>query len=292
MDVDVPLNAVSVAASATEVSNAFTLSHLSSSFALYYEITGDGDIDFFYHVSLDGQNFVKITESIKRGLTKTSGPASDGKGVLHVAVIPCNAIKIEAENTDSSNAATVTAKILQRAGQFGDFPVYDGATNATRTISYPHHEVHGGSAYWAANNATIDNTEVNTVSITTPDTTKWAHLLLCIDATTTGTFEVLEDVTSLSGGSAFTAMNFNRNSSKTSGMTVTTGDTTGTDPITPTGGTTIWSETLGTRGIATTRENASELVLKQNSIYLFRVTSSANSNNCTILLTWYEHTDR
>jgi hypothetical protein len=168
----------------------------------------------------------------------------------------------------------------------------DSSTYARTTIDYGHHEVHGGSAYWCANNATLGNGEINTVSITTPDTEKWAHLLLEITASATATFDVLEDVTSLAGGTSFTPLNFNRNSNNTSGMTCTVGDTPGTDAITPTGGTSIWVETLGTRGITHTRDNAAELILSQDSIYLFRITNGASANNCTILLTWYEHTDK
>jgi hypothetical protein len=103
-------------------------------------------------------------------------------------------------------------------------------------------------------------------------------------------FEILEDVTSFAGGVAFTPLNFNRNSTTTSGATCLRG-ATGADLITPTGGTVIWDETTNAR-IATTRDNASELNLKQNSKYLFRVTNSTASNDVSILLTWYEHTNR
>jgi hypothetical protein len=285
------LNAVTVGTSSTQLSDVVTLADGSHGFTLYYEVSGDGDIDFFYYITVDGINFVKISEAIKRGLTKTSGPGSDGKGVVHVPVIPCEGIKIEAENTDGSNTAVVTAKLLQRKGRFGDFPIYDGPSNATRTIDYAHHEVHDGSAYWAYKTVTLGNGEVSTVGVTTPNTTKWAHLLLKVDLSAAATFDILEDVTSFSGGASFTVLNFNRNSSKTSGLTVITGHT-GSDLITPTGGTTIWTEALGTRGASTSRQNASELILNQNSNYLFRVTNGAASNNTSILLTWYEHTNR
>ena len=168
----------------------------------------------------------------------------------------------------------------------------DSITGAYTIIDYAHHEVHGGSAYWAANNATIGNGELNTVALTTPNIRKWAHLLLEISSTQTATFDILEDVTSFAGGAAFIPLNFNRNSDNTSELTALVGDTTGADPVVPTGGTTIWSETLGTRGIATSRTNASELILKQNSKYLFRITNGVTTNNCTILLNWYEHTNK
>ena len=170
----------------------------------------------------------------------------------------------------------------------------DNATYARTGIDYAHHEVHAGSAYWAANNATLGNGELNTASIVTHNSAKWAHLLLEISSAAVATFEVFEDVTSsdMSGGAAFTPLNFNRNSTNVSLMTAKVGDTVGADQLVPSDGTAIWTESLGTRGIVTTRENGSELILKQNTGYLFRITNGANANNCTILLNWYEHTDR
>ena len=167
----------------------------------------------------------------------------------------------------------------------------DTTTNALGTIDYAHHEVHGGSAYWTYKTATLGNGEISTIGVTTPNTTKWAHLLMRIDLSAAAVLDVLEDVTSFAGGAAFTVLNFNRNSTKTSVMTVITGHT-GSDLITPTGGSAIWVEDLGTRGQQTTRENGSELILKQNSNYLFRITNSTASNLTTILLSWYEHTNK
>ena len=168
----------------------------------------------------------------------------------------------------------------------------DSSTFAMVGIDYAHHEVHDGSAYWAANNATIGNGELNTISIQTPNSEKWLHLLLQVDSSAAAMFDVLEDVTSVASGAPFTPLNFNRNSDNASGATVRVGDTTGADPLVPTGGTTIWNETLGVKGVVTSRTNSSELILEQNSLYLFRITNGATSNNCTILLTWYEHTDK
>ena len=288
---DVCINNETIGTSSTFVSDGISLGGVHNGFSIYVEVTGDGSVDFFHYISLDGRNFVKQTRAIKRGFTKTSGPGGDGKDVFAIPVMPCDAIKIEAENTDGSNAVTVTTKILMRPGNFGDYPVADGSSNAIRFIDYAHHEVHDGSSYWAAVNATLGNGEIATIGFTTPDTTKWAHLLLQVDVNASCLFEVLESVSSFSGGAAFTVRNFDRNSSNTTGMTVITGYT-GSDLITPTGGTTIWSENLGTKGVSTSRSNASELIMKQNTNYLFRVTNGSTSNPMTILLTWYEHTNR
>lgn len=167
----------------------------------------------------------------------------------------------------------------------------DTSTRAFNVIDYAHHEVHGGSAFWAYKTATLGNGEISTIGFVTPDTTKWAHLLMKVDLSAAATLDILEDVTSFAGGAAFTELNFNRNSGTAATCAVTTGHT-GSDLITPTGGSEIWNEDLGTRGVQTSRSNASELIMKQDSNYLFRVTNSTVANNVSILLTWYEHTDK
>jgi hypothetical protein len=133
--------------------------------------------------------------------------------------------------------------------------------------------------------------EVLTMSFTTPNTTKWAHLTMDIQLTASCTLDILEDVTSFAGGVAHTIRNFNRNSAVATGMTITHGHT-GSDLITPTGGSEIYNETLGSRGFQTNRSNGTEMIMKQNSKYLFRITNGASSNSASIVLDWYEHVSR
>ena len=76
----------------------------------------------------------------------------------------------------------------------------DKTTGATTIIDYSHHEVHGGSAYWAFKTVTLGNAEVSTLAVTTSDLTKWAHLILRVDLSSDAVFDILEDVTSFSGG--------------------------------------------------------------------------------------------
>ena len=217
--------------SSTYTSDGIGLRKDVSIFSMYYSISGEGSVDFFAYYSPDGYHFVKDSVALKRGVVA-------GEGMLHLPIIPCDAFKIEAEETAGS-ATTVTVKVVLLPGQFGDFPVYDGITNGIKTIEYAHHEVHDGDAFWCEVAATLGNGEVATIGFVTPNTTEWAHLLLRVDLTAAATFDILEDVTSFDGGAAYTAKNFNRNSTNTSSMTITNGYT-GSDLITPTGGTSIW----------------------------------------------------
>jgi hypothetical protein len=169
----------------------------------------------------------------------------------------------------------------------------DGITGAPMIIDYAHHETHDGNSFWCYQNQTIDLGDVINIGATMPNTEKWLHLLLDVRATSAATFSILEDCTALAGGNgAATASNFNRNSSNASGAGFISGYTD-LNPVTATGGNTIWDEILNTAiKVSTSRQNNTEIIMKQNSKYLFEVTSAGNGNTITLLLTWYEHTNR
>lgn len=167
--------------------------------------------------------------------------------------------------------------------------VVDSSTGALISIPYSHHEIHAGSAYRAGMNYVLANGEVATFSITTPNTTKWLHIGWELTTTADGTFALLEDVTSFSGGSAVVPLNHNRNSLNVSGATCLRG-MTGVDLITPTGGTQILGATLSTgKGAISSREQGQEFIFKQNSKYLFRYTNGINANTILLKCEWYEH---
>jgi len=184
---------------------------------------------------------------------------------------------------------------------FGNPIGIDSGTRVLETIDYAHHEVHSGSHYFAGYSAALTSGDVITVGITTPNTTKWDHLLLGFNSADEAYFELLEDVTSFSGGAAIIAYNNNRNKQieNPSGTVLIAGHT-GTNLITPTGGTVIYAEYYGEAGATPSRSGAgggnrndNELILKQNTNYLLRITdTSASGNNSSITLEWYEHTDK
>ena len=171
-------------------------------------------------------------------------------------------------------------------------PEVDAVTHAALIVDYAHHEVHSGSFYRSGMNYTLANAEVATFGLVTPNTTKWLHTTWELTSTADGTFAVLEDVTSFSGGASVTPLNHNRNSANTSGATCTRG-MTGANLITPTGGTTILTVDLDTgRGEVVDRGAAEEFILKQNSKYLFRYTNGTSANTIILSLRWYEHTSK
>jgi hypothetical protein len=167
-------------------------------------------------------------------------------------------------------------------------------------IDYPHHEIHSGSA-WAigVNDADLDTADELTIAFTTPDTTKWLHVVAIAANSANSTFEILEAPTITNGtGSDLVPYNLNRNSATTSGiLSIKAIPVANQATLTPTitnDGTAIWTESLGgnkNQGSSAGAATRDERILKQNTTYAFRLTGVADNGVASIGLHWYEHTD-
>jgi len=165
----------------------------------------------------------------------------------------------------------------------------DSATRAVKTIDYAHHEIHSGSHYLYTDAVTLNSEGVQDYFITTPDTTKWAHMFFVMDGSAITQFQLFE-ASDKTGTTLQTVGNSNRNSANTAGVTVHKGTSDGT-----TDGTQIHIY----KGGSSTREshsgagsrNDEEIILKQNTKYILRVTSGTNANLVNVMLGWYEHTN-
>lgn len=169
-------------------------------------------------------------------------------------------------------------------------PTADLITHALNVVDYPHHEIHGGSAYFVVYSALGDDTDVIEVRIQTPNSTKWAHMEIFIEAALAATAQLWTPTTKTHvGGNAITPMNRNHNSTNTSGLTIC---------HTPGGSQAGAGNLLQYIGAATTGGRAdvggatgtrAEFILKQNEDYLINITSRADANAMSIILSWYEH---
>ena len=172
-------------------------------------------------------------------------------------------------------------------------PIANLETHALIVVEYSHHEIHGGSAYFVIYSALADDTDVIEIRIQTPDTTKWAHMTIDIEAALAATVEMWEPTTKThEAGNVLTALNRNRNSTNTSGLTICHtpgGAQAGAATITEYVGAATVSGRVSAGGHAGGRN---ELILDQNNDYLIRVTSRADDNALTIVLDWYEHTNK
>jgi hypothetical protein len=170
----------------------------------------------------------------------------------------------------------------------------DLLTNALMVIDFHHAETHEGNGYRVTQAKATDAFDIAapiTFHVTTPNTTKWAHLIWHAEASTEALLEIFEDNGNashfdISGGDTSVPLNNNRNSTNTSGLVVKTGVT-----ITQaTADVLIYSDYVGSRVLGGEREARQELILKQNTEYLFKFTSVADNNEGGLRLNWYEHT--
>jgi hypothetical protein len=169
---------------------------------------------------------------------------------------------------------------------FTPFPV-DDASQAVITIDNHHHEIHEGDAYFYSDSVTLASAATQDYLITTPNTTKWAHMVVEMDGTAVTTFQFYEGATR-TGTTLQTLWNNNRNSANTAGVTIHKGATGGAD------GTLMKAYSSGTSSgnskMPSTLGFGSEVILKQNTKYLVRITSGTAGNLCNINFNWYEHT--
>jgi hypothetical protein len=167
----------------------------------------------------------------------------------------------------------------------------DGATASIQHVSYEHHEIHAGSHYFYEGYTELDDTDTADFGVQTPDTTKWTHLVWEILAQAQVTFEIYEGADIAFDGTDLTAYNNNRNSSNTSNWENFQMDPTVNSTGTKIAETLVGDATSPNRGLPGGGQRDRELVLKQNTIYLFRITSAANANVVSYMAQWYEHTN-
>jgi len=164
----------------------------------------------------------------------------------------------------------------------------DKVTGAPIAIEYEHHEIHEGQHFnycdYALNQASSVTIEF---VITTPDVKKWSHFVFEVSASDGASIEIYEGASGISGGDEITPKNNDRNSDNESNLSIIKDpDTISED------GTKISGSLAGggkTAGI-TSREK--ENILKQDTVYLVRITSLTVSNDIGWCYEWYEHTHK
>ena len=166
----------------------------------------------------------------------------------------------------------------------------DPSTNAIATVDFEHVEIHGGSHYFVKDYVDVDGDgTVVYMGFTTPDTTKWIHAHSSIIGEAEFQVEIYEGATVSSTGVPLTPINNNRNSTNTAGLFPFAAPTV-TDE-----GTRIWNGVTGAGRYpsAVSAEFGFEIVAKQNTIYLFKLTKvSPGTHYIDTNFWWYEHTNK
>jgi hypothetical protein len=165
----------------------------------------------------------------------------------------------------------------------------DTVTNSMQVVDYEHHEIHAGSHYYYTDSVELDSAATQVYMITTPDTTKWAHMTF--SATGSAITQVLVyEGGDRTGTTAQTIFNSNRNSLNTSGLVIHNDISEGT-----TDGSLIWQLLSGSSSghsrTPAAADRSHEKKLKLNTTYLIKIISGTNDNLTNLQLNWYEHTN-
>ena len=195
------------------------------------------------------------------------------------------------ENSDGEVAIRITPQKVDRL------------TGSIITIDYAHHEVHGGSSFASdVVDTTLANAETICLAFKTAAGTKRIHLIEKWIVLVSGYIDLIEGPTwTNQTGTKVPIYNRKRETTMKSSVLLedqaqlgfvasnnVIGNVTGLS-----GGTTISTEyAFGTRRSPASRaRGTNEWILKPDTQYCIRLTSTANSNAAQIILDWYEHTD-
>lgn len=168
--------------------------------------------------------------------------------------------------------------------------IIDKVSASQVTVDYSHHEVHEGSAYVHRSAHTVLKAGVLDHLIVTPDTARWSHMVIGVEAIGS-TIEVIlyEDTITSADGTPMTVINRNRNHAD---------DNTTTVFLTPTitnVGTPISDNSFGAgrNSAGGGGRDAQEMVLRQGTKYLLRlIEADIEATTINVVLDWYEHTNK
>ncbi len=175
-----------------------------------------------------------------------------------------------------------------------DYVRMDASTHALECIDYEHHEVHGGSHFtYSQVDADFDIADAVELLIVVPDTAKWPHMIIDVEAALDTNVKLYEAATH-TVLAAQTAFNNNRNSDATNTTTINTHNNDGAD------GNLIFESQFGvSTGTGVNKitggggsRGSQEWILKQATKYLLVVTSGSDDSVLSIKLSFYEHTDK
>ena len=176
----------------------------------------------------------------------------------------------------------------------------DLITHVLKVIDYYHAEVHGGGAFrvfQSVGKNALDISSPLTFHVVTHDSAKWMHLEWKASATTEALLEIFQDDGNashfdVSSGDVEVPTNHNHNlqtdhpslATIKSAVTVTQATTDAR----------IFSEYVGLSKSKVSNSTSSRIedILKQNTEYLFRLTTIADNNEGDLGLDWYEHTNK
>lgn len=167
-----------------------------------------------------------------------------------------------------------------KIGDGKDIAGVDSAAGGLVTIETEHDKIHDGEHY---NISGFETESVDgTIQLVTTTSTSKVHMTFQVDSTAGINFQAYEGSFNISGGSAVTPINNDRNYTSASTLTVLKDPTIGDD------GTLIFSTSVGSNRQSGFIQREREIVLKTETRYTWRITSLDNNNVVSYVGEWYE----
>ena len=211
----------------------------------------------------------------------------------------------EAIFTSLSNSLDDAQVIIRGRADDSEYrvPLIDEATNTFVIIDFEHHEIHNGNSYKAdLNTNDLDSEGTNNalhMSFITGNSEVCIHFVVIASTTGNTDISLTEAPTDgVAGGSSLIIINRDRNSINESSA-ISTDDATVNfftqDATAPTGGLEIhhWKigATLGEEegSVGGAVRGLEEFILRQDTQYSLRMTSTENNVRAQLTANWYEH---
>jgi len=161
---------------------------------------------------------------------------------------------------------------------------FDRYSSSLGAIESEHKHIHEGNHFFIADFDTgLSDGDTIEFVVTTPNSNKSTHMTFFIEGTDGVQMEIYEGASGITGGTAQTPLNSNRNSSTSSSLTIVKNPTSISNY-----GTKIFGMRSGQNKEAGITERNWELILKKNTTYVYKITSNGNSNNISYIGNWYE----
>lgn len=236
--------------------------------------------------SISGNDDAELSKAILTGLTPS------GK-FANVNVTNGQNLKMSLEELENDISVNSNSQLKVSVYDPVGYPMsIDSSTNTLQIIDYEHHEIHSGSHYYVCGFEALADADSSNFSFTTPNTTEEVHLIFDVSGTSRTEFYIYEAST-ITAGDTITPINNNRRSVKTSNTVVIDG------PTISAAGDLIFSSSKGFEGTNPSSarnegltDRNREIILKQNTSYIFIIISRDDTNIITFCGEWYEHTPK
>jgi hypothetical protein len=171
----------------------------------------------------------------------------------------------------------------------------DKVSHAINTITYEHHEIHGGGAYRGGYAGVLAGDATKDVTLLTPSNGKQCHIVIAVDTSNSADAWFYELMEVTSNGTPITPRNANRNIPDESSLQAFFVDGT----VVTTNAVILGHRHVGAEGsrpgtsIGGSASVREEWILKENTWYTLRLSdTSSEDQNVLMRLEWYEHTPK